>query len=252
MTLGLGSNVKWGFQPLNHNKQKCKMLPNDNHDLGSLGVGGVPAERRKKSATTRGPVEKQTTFLGGHVTSLLEKLLTCGRVEIPPTREFLCPSFGLQELYYKLGRAKKTKSRGLRRLPSSPTQKLDTHIYIYIILYIYTYTNASQHQTLTHTTIVKLPARSYHVINYVTPESLTQDLRVSLWKCQQIDYCLNVLLRATLELRAQCADAGTAGRALAATSFSRAGGKRQAHPATQHTHRSQPLQVPFAVAPKKY
>ena len=25
--------VKWGFQPLNHNKQKCKMFPNNNHDL---------------------------------------------------------------------------------------------------------------------------------------------------------------------------------------------------------------------------
>ena len=23
--------VKWGFRPLNHNKQKCKTLPNNNH-----------------------------------------------------------------------------------------------------------------------------------------------------------------------------------------------------------------------------
>ena len=23
--------VKWGFQPLNHNKQTCKICPNDNH-----------------------------------------------------------------------------------------------------------------------------------------------------------------------------------------------------------------------------
>ena len=32
--------VEWGFQPLNHNKQKCKMFPNDNHDdaFETLGV----------------------------------------------------------------------------------------------------------------------------------------------------------------------------------------------------------------------
>ena len=25
--------VKWGFQPLNHVKQKCKMFPNNNHEI---------------------------------------------------------------------------------------------------------------------------------------------------------------------------------------------------------------------------
>ena len=32
--------AKWGFQPLNRNKQTCKMFPNNNHGRGGRYKGG--------------------------------------------------------------------------------------------------------------------------------------------------------------------------------------------------------------------
>ena len=48
--------VKWGFQPLNHKKQKCKMLPNNNHDK----TDSQFLLRRKKRRNNSVPCELNT------------------------------------------------------------------------------------------------------------------------------------------------------------------------------------------------
>ena len=64
--------VEWGFQPLNHNKQTCKMCPNNNH-VGTARNGGcrfgVPFSQAEKG------LKKKTRAKGAPNPNNIEKCL---------------------------------------------------------------------------------------------------------------------------------------------------------------------------------